>query len=162
MIKSHTYDIIYVEVIKVSEVTKGRGYVYTVQYHIVWCVKYRHKILIDKIEKKLQEIVYQIAKDNGFTIIEYKSASDHVHLLVDCKPQHYIPDMLKALKGTSARHLMKEFEEELRPKLWSGHLWSPSYFVATSSSFAHSRNSTCERTEEQIKKYIQNQQQKDG
>jgi len=133
-----------------SEVTKGRGYVYSIQYHIVWCVKYRHKILAGEIEKKLQEIVYKIAEDNGFTIIEYKSASDHVHLLVDCKPQHYIPDMLKALKGTSARYLMKEFEAELRPKLWSGHLWSPSYFVATVS----------ERTEEQIKKYIQNQ--KDG
>jgi len=133
-----------------SEVTKGRGYVYSIQYHIVWCVKYRHKILAGEIEKKLQEIVYNIAKDNGFTIIEYKSASDHVHLLVDCKPQHYIPDMLKALKGTSARYLMKEFEAELRPKLWGGHLWSPSYFVATVS----------ERTEEQIKKYIQSQQQR--
>ena len=141
-----------------SEVTKGRGYVYSIQYHIVWCVKYRHKILVDEIDKKLREIVYNIAEDNGFTIIEYKSASDHVHLLVDCKPQHYIPDMLKALKGTSARYLMKEFEAELRPKLWSGHLWSPSYFVATVSE---PKFGDAEFIEEQIKKYIQNQQYKE-
>ena len=135
-----------------SEITKGRGYVYSLQYHIVWCVKYRHKILTVEIENKLREILYKIAEDNEIRIIEYKSGIDHVHLLVDCRPQHYIPDMLKAFKGVSARLLMKEYEDELRKKLWSGHLWSGSYFIATVS----------ERTEEQIKKYIQSQQQKDG
>jgi len=57
---------------------------------------------------------------------------DHIHLLIDCSPQHYIPDMIKALKGVSARLLLKEFPE-LKQKLWGGHLWNPSYFVATVS-----------------------------
>ena len=70
-----------------------------------------------------------------------------IHLLINCSPQHYIPDMIKALKGVSARILMKEYKEELRKKLWEGHLWNPSYFVATVS----------ENTEEQIRKYIQKQ-----
>jgi putative transposase len=134
------------------EITKGRGYVYSIQYHIVWCVKYRHKILTDEIEKKLRELLYKIAEDNEITIIEYNSALDHVHLLVDCRPQHYIPDMLKAFKGVSARFLMKEYDDELKKKLWSEHLWSPSYFVSTVS----------ENTESQIKTYIQSQQYKDG
>ena len=60
--------------------------------------------------------------------------------------------MIKALKGVSARLLMKEFGEELKKKLWGGHLWNPSYFVATVS----------ENTEEQIRKYIQNQKRKRG
>lgn len=79
---------------------------------------------------------------------------DHVyniiHLLINCSPQHYIPDMIKALKGVSARLLMKEFGEELKRKLWGGNLWNPSYFVATVS----------ENTEEQIRKYIKNQKRK--
>ena len=75
---------------------------------------------------------------------------DHVHLLIECSPQHYIPDMLKALKGVSARLLMKEFGVVLKKKLWGGHLWSPSYFVATVS----------ENTESQIREYIQNQKTK--
>ena len=58
--------------------------------------------------------------------------------------------MIKALKGVSARLLMKEFGEELKKKLWGGHLWNTSYFVATVS----------ENTEEQIRKYIQNQKRK--
>ena len=129
------------------DITYGRGYVYTIQYHIVWCVKYRHKVLTPNIEKSLKEILDTIAKDNGFQIIEYNCNLDHLHLLINCSPQHYIPDMMKALKGVSARLLMKKYGEELRNKLYNGHLWNPSYFVATVS----------ENTEEQIRRYIQSQ-----
>ena len=132
------------------EVTHGRGYVYSIQYHIVWCVKYRYKVITEQIENKLIETVNKIADDNGFQILEYNTDKDHIHLLVNCSPQHYIPDMMKALKGVSARILMKEYGEELKKKLWGGHLWNPSYFVATVS----------ENTEEQIRKYIQNQKKK--
>ncbi|MBT2292839.1 transposase [Paenibacillus albidus] len=54
-----------------SEIKRGRGYAYAIQYHIVWCVKYRHNLV-------------QIASDNNFTISEIESNSDHIHLLVDC------------------------------------------------------------------------------
>ena len=129
------------------EVTCGRGYVYSIQYHIVWCVKYRHKVLTPKIEKRLYEILNKIAEDNSFQILECNGDLDHIHLLINCSPQHYIPDMIKALKGVSARLLMKEYGDDLKKKLWGGHLWNPSYFVATVS----------ENIEEQIRKYIQNQ-----
>jgi len=132
------------------EVKSGRGYVYTIQYHIVWCVKYRHKILRGNIDTRLFEILQKISDDNNFSIIEINSDLDHVHLLIDCSPQHYIPDMIKALKGVSARLLMKEFGTDLKKKLWGGHLWNPSYFIATVS----------ENTEEQIIKYIQKQKER--
>lgn len=98
------------------EVTHGRGYVYSIQYHIVWCVKYRHRIITKRIENKLLEILNKIADDNGFQILECNTDKDHIHLLINCSPQHYIQDMIKALKGVSARLLMKEFGEELREK----------------------------------------------
>ncbi len=132
------------------EIKSGRGYVYSIQYHIVWCVKYRHKIITTTIEKSLIEILQKISDDNNFSIIEVNTDLDHIHLLIDCSPQHYIPNIIKALKGVSARLLMKEFGDELKKKLWGGHLWNPSYFVATVS----------ENTEEQIRKYIKNQKQK--
>lgn len=133
-----------------SEVYHGRGYVYSIQYHIVWCVKYRHKILTSSIEKRLQEIVNKIADDNDFKIILMNGDLDHIHLLIECTPQHYIPDIMKALKGVSARLLMKEYGDELKKKLWGGHLWNPSYFVATVS----------ENIEEQIRNYIRSQKEK--
>lgn len=129
------------------EVTHGRGYVYSIQYHIVWCVKYRHKILSLKIENRLVELLYQIARENDFQIIEINTDKDHVHILVNCSPQHYIPEIIQKMKGITSRILMKENREELCKKLWGGHLWNPSYFVATVS----------ENTEEQIRNYIKNQ-----
>ena len=129
------------------KVTHGRGYVYSIQYHIVWCVKYRHPILTNEVEKRLFEILYKITEDNKFQILECNGNKDHIHLLINCSPQHYIPDMIKALKGVSARLLMKEYGNDLKKKLWGGHLWNPSYFVATVS----------ENTEEHVKAYIQNQ-----
>lgn len=128
----------------------GRGYVYSIQYHIVWCVKYRHKIITPTIETKLIQILNKIANDNNFIIIGINSNLDHIHLLIDCTPQHYIPDIIKALKGVSARLLMKDCGDILKQKLWGSHLWNPSYFIATVS----------ENTEEQIKNYIKNQKQK--
>ena len=132
------------------EIKSGRGYVYSIQYHIVWCVKYRHKIITPKIEKSLIEILNKISSDNEFTILEINTDLDHIHLLIDCKPQHYIPNIIKAIKGVSARLLMLEYGVELKKKLWGGHLWNPSYFIATVS----------ENTEEQIRNSIKNQKQK--
>lgn len=132
------------------EVTHGRGYVYSIQYHIVWCVKYRHKVLTHKIENRLIEVLNMVAECENFQILECNTDKDHIHILVNCSPQHYIPDIMQKLKGISSRILMKEFGEILKRKLWSGHLWNPSYFVATVS----------ENTEEQIRRYIQNQKRK--
>jgi len=131
-----------------ANIYHGRGYVYSIQYHIVWCVKYRHKIITNQIEKRLKELL-NIAEDNKFKILLMNTDLDHVHLLVECSPQHYIPNIIKALKGVSARLLLKEFPE-LKQKLWDGHLWNPSYFVTTFS----------ENTEEQIKQYILSQKEK--
>jgi putative transposase len=128
-------------------VNKGRGYVYSIKYHLVWCVKYRRKIIEGKVEKKLKILLNKIAEDNEFIIEEMETDLDHIHLLIECKPQHYIPDMLKALKGASARLLMKEFGDSLKSQLYGGHMWNPSYFVATVS----------ENTEEQIRNYIESQ-----
>ena len=133
-----------------ANVYHGRGYVYSIQYHIVWCVKYRHKVLNSKIESKLLEILNKIAEDNNFKILEINGDLDHIHLLIDCKPQHYIPNIIKALKGVSARLLMLEYKDELKKKLWRGHLWNPSYFISTVS----------ENTEEQIRNYIKSQKER--
>ena len=132
------------------KITYGRGYVYSLQYHIVWCVKYRRKILTPDIEVSLMAIIHKIAKDNDFEILEANTDKDHIHLLISCSPQHYIPNIMKALKGVSARLLMKEHGDFLKQKLLGGHLWNPSYFVATVS----------ENTEAQIREYIARQKEK--
>ena len=99
------------------EVVKGRGYVYSIQYHIVWCVKYRRDVLNGQVATRLKELLTQISKDNGFQILEMNMEEDHIRMLINCTPQHYIPNIIKAKKGVSARLLMKEFGDDLRSKL---------------------------------------------
>lgn len=132
-----------------ANVYNGRGCIYCIQYHIVWCTKYRHKVLTNNIEKSFKQLLYNIAEGNKFTIVEMENESDHIHLLIECSPQHFIPDMIKKLKGITARKLFM-LHPELKNRLWGEYLWNPSYFVATVS----------ENTEEQIKNYIKGQKTK--
>ena len=105
------------------------------------------KVLSTEIENSLISILNQIAKDNNFSILECNGDLDHIHLLIDCSPQHYIPNIIKALKGVSARLLFKQYGDTLKKQLYGEHLWNPSYFVSTVS----------ENTEAQIRLYIQKQ-----
>lgn len=131
---------------KNSGLTYGRGSVYKIQYHIVWCVKYRQQILSGEAEKSLFDEIRRIAGEYRFRIDTMECMLDHVHLLISCSPQHYIPTLIKVLKGNTARRLFIK-HPELKLKLWGGHLWNPSYFIATVS----------ENTARQIEEYINNQ-----
>ena len=128
----------------------GRGYVYSIRYHIVWCVKYRKDILIGDVDDYLKEILRGAASENGIEIIEMETDLNHIHVLIECKPQHIIPNIIKSFKGVSARMIFKKFPE-LKAQLWRGHLWNPSYFVSTVS----------ENTNSQIEEYIRTQKKKD-
>jgi putative transposase len=129
------------------EIKKGRGYEYSIQYYIVWCVKYRQKIMTGDIANRFRAMLAKMAEDNGFTIEKLDIEPDYIRLQIDCSPQHYIPNILKGLKGVSARLLMKECGDSLRSMLRDGHLWGPSYLVLTKS----------EDTEAQIGVYLQSQ-----
>ena len=132
------------------ELKHGRGYVYAIEYHIVWCVKYRHKVLKDEVAEFLKEVLTETAILYKFKVESLEVVEDHVHVLVSATPQHTIPNIVKMLKGVSARKLFLQFPY-LKNKLWGGHLWNPSYFVSTVS----------ENTEAQVKRYIENQNVKD-
>lgn len=128
------------------KITHGRGYVFGIMYHIVWCVKYRHQVLISDIDASLKSIIQEICSQNNIEIVELNTDKDHIHMLISCTPQHYIPDFMKALKGVSARLLFKN-HPKLKSQLWGGNLWNPSYFITTVG----------ETSEDQIKQYIQQQ-----
>ena len=128
------------------EVNKGRGYVYGIEYHIVFCTKYRKKIISGDIKETIIRMMLILADEMKFNIIEINTELDHVHLLISVTPQHYIPTIIKRLKGTTANWLFKMYPE-IKEELWGGHLWNPSYFI----------NTVSDTLEENIKNYIKNQ-----
>ena len=102
--------------------------VYSCKYHVVWCPKYRRKVLIGKVAESLKENIYFIANKYNAEIIELEIMPEHVHLLVEIDPQFGIHKLVKNIKGYSSRILREDFKI-LKTKLPT--LWTNSYFVST-------------------------------
>ena len=118
-----------------------------INYHMVWSVKYRRKILDPEIEEYLKELVQQIAEDKGFTVHLFECGEgDHVHCFVSAPPKLSITAIVKYLKGITGRKLFERFPE-IRNQLWKGELWNHSYYVETIGSVS----------EENIRRYIEHQ-----
>ena len=102
--------------------------VYSCKYHVVWCPKYRRKVLVDGVDERLKEIAQAVAEEMRFEIIEMEVLPDHVHMLVEVDPQLGIHKAVKRIKGRSSHDLREEFPW-LKRRLPS--LWTNSYFVST-------------------------------
>ena len=124
-----------------------RTCVYNIHYHIVWCVKYRRKVLTPEIEQSLKQILQDIAAENGFSVDQCTvGEADHVHCFITAPPKLSITFIVKHLKGTSGLRLFRKYPD-LRNQLWRGQLWNGSYFIETIGS----------TSEENIKRYIAHQ-----
>ena len=71
-------------------------------------------------------MLQDLAEEYKFRILAMEVMPDHIHLLVDCKPQFFISDMIKIMKGNLARRIFL-VHPELKKELWGGHLWNTSY-----------------------------------
>lgn len=120
---------------------------YLIQYHIVWCPKFRFKVLKNGIDIKLKQILENICKKYKYIIKTIEVMPDHIHLFIDC-PHTVAPcDVVRTLKSISAIELFKIYPELKKFYARCGVLWSRGYFI---SSIGHI-------SEETVKKYIQEQ-----
>lgn len=106
----------------------NRNVSYSCKYHVVWCPKYRRKVLIEGIEERLKQIITAVCQEHHSDILSMEIKPDHVHLLVECDPQFGIHRLVRLMKGRSSRLLRQEFPVLVR-KLPT--LWTNSYFVST-------------------------------
>lgn len=104
-----------------------RKSVFSVNYHVIWCPKYRRDVLRGPIQTRLKQIIGGVVAEFGGVVIEVETMPDHVHLLVELPPQVAVSKLVQVLKGRSSRLLRQEFAHLARMKC----LWSPSWFVST-------------------------------
>lgn len=102
--------------------------VYSCHYHVVFCPKYRRKVLVGEVGERFKELAAAVAEANGFSIEEMEVMPDNVHLLVEVDPQFGVHRAVKRVKGATSRALREEFPE-LRRRIPT--LWTNSYFVST-------------------------------
>ena len=106
----------------------NKSVTYSSKYHVVWCCKYRRKVLYPEVQARLKGIVKDVCRERRATLMSMEVVSDHVHLLVEVDPQYGIHRLIKQVKGRSSRLLRQEFKH-LTTRLPS--LWTNSYFVST-------------------------------
>jgi putative transposase len=131
------------------KVENNRNIVYDCKYHVVFCPKYRKKVLVPPVSERLKELFQSKAKELQAEIAEMEIMPDHVHLLIQCDPQFGIHRVVKHLKGYTSRILRQEFPH-LKSRLPS--LWTNSYFVATVGTVSL----------DVVKQYIESQQTRSG
>ena len=110
------------------EYKSNNNIVFSCKYHVVWCPKYRRKVLHGAVEARLKELIIQICSNINVDIIEMEIMPDHVHLLLEVDPQYGIHKAIKLIKGSTSRYLRQEFKH-LTTKIPT--LWTNSYFVST-------------------------------
>lgn len=110
------------------ECRSNRNIVFSCKYHVVFCPKYRRQVLVDGVDRRLEQIIAQVVEETDSILLELEVLPDHVHLLIDVDPQLGIHRVVKAIKRRSSRLLRNEFQS-LRSRLPT--LWTNSYFVST-------------------------------
>ncbi|QGA68546.1 IS200/IS605 family transposase [Sulfolobus sp. E11-6] len=121
--------------------------VYVLYYHYVQVVKYRRKVFDnEEIVNFLKETIHEISKTFEVEVIDISVDKDHFHMLFKAKPTLDIPRYINTIKTITSREIQRKFPQ-VKEKLWKGHLWSPSYFLATSGQV----------TLEILKNYVESQ-----
>lgn len=119
--------------------------VFNLGYHIIFCPKYRKKVLVDEIETRLKALLAVKCEEINIELVTAEVMPDHVHLFV--KPNSPVDsphNIIGQLKGYTSRILRIEFPE-LASKLPC--LWTRSYYVESVGNIS----------EDTIKRYIENQ-----
>ena len=120
--------------------------VFRLNYHLVLVVKYRRKVIDDKVSNRLKEIVEYISPKYNVILEEWNHDKDHIHLLFRSNPNTEISKFLNAYKSASSRLIKKDFPL-IRNQLWKEYFWSRSYCLMTTGGAPI----------EIIRKYIENQ-----
>lgn len=119
-------------------------------YHLIWCPKFRHEVLIGGVEIELRHILNQTCEAYGWSLEELEIMPDHVHLFVQASPAEAPLNIAKTLKSISAVYLFHKFPKLKAQKFWGTGLWSPGTYYS----------SVGEISEEVVRRYIQTQKKR--
>ena len=123
--------------------------VWECKYHFVWIPKNRRKVLYGKLRAEIGRYLRKLCEYKGIEIHEGSACSDHIHMFVSIPPKYSVSSIAGYLKGKSAI-MVFERHSNLKQNFRGHHFWARGYYVCTVG-----------RNEEQIRKYIRDQQEND-
>lgn len=121
---------------------------YTINYHIVFCPKYRRKIFSDfDIEGDIKQAITQLSQYHDWMIEELELDIDHLHICLSAPPRYSPANIVKLIKTWTYKHVYLN-HPELKQYLWGGKMWCQGYYISTISDTV---------TKKEIKEYIKKQ-----
>lgn len=105
--------------------------VYNINYHFVWCPKYRRFVLEDESETTVEQTIRDVCDEYDYDVLSLHISPDHVHLFVSAHPKHSPSKMIRVLKSITAREAWNEHEGVLEQYFWGGGFWEESYYIGT-------------------------------
>lgn len=128
-----------------------RNYIYNFHFHLIWVTKYRNAAFTTpELVDEMKDILTNLAEAKEITLETMEVMPDHVHMLIGFKPKHAPADIVKYLKGHSAKQFFANHPEIRDRSFWGGHLWSHSYYMSTLGNMS----------KEIVEQYIKNQHSK--
>ena len=112
------------------EYRHGSHSLYDLKYHLVFCTKYRYRVLTGEISTRARDLIREICAANYIDIVSGSMSPDHMHLLLSVPPSLSLAKVVQYIKGKSSRKLFQEFKH-LRKRYWGQHLWARGYFAVT-------------------------------
>ena len=102
--------------------------VYSCQYHVIFCPKYRRPVLVEAVAQRMKELVLEKQAEYGYTVMGMEVMPEHVHLLLDVDPRVGINNVVAKIKGYTSHELRKDYPW-LKKRLPT--LWTRSKFIST-------------------------------
>ena len=130
-----------------KEYRSDKHLVFSCQYHVIFCPKYRRSVLVGEIEQRLKELILEKQEEYGYVVLDMEVMPDHVHLVLDVNPKVGIYRVVSKIKGYTSNQLRKKFPS-LKKKIPT--LWTLSRFIASVGSV----------TLDVVKQYIEEQKYK--
>ena len=108
--------------------------VYNINYHIVFCPKYRYKIIKGRIEDTVKQVIREICTTYGYTLIQMETMPDHLHIFLSAPPTVAPTEIVRILKSITANRIFAAFPW-LKKKYFRGSgLWSRGYYIGTAGN----------------------------
>ena len=132
-----------------SDFQKLAHSIWQCKYHVVWCPKYRFRVLTGDIGRRTDELIRQLCAWRKVGVLEANVQADPVHLVLSIPPKYAISDVVGFVKGKSAIKLFAQYTG-LKRRYWGRHFWAKGYCV-----------STVGLDEEQVRQYVRWQLKQD-
>ena len=123
--------------------------IYECKYHVVFCPKYRYRVLKDEVGQYTERLLHRLSEQKELEMLELNVQEDHVHMVLIIPPKYSVSEVMGYLKGKIAIRLFERYKD-LGKRYWGRHLWSRGYCVSTVGI-----------DEEQIRKYVKWQEAKE-